>query len=329
MIVNLQDQALHRRIKECQALDNDLVHVLQIIQANGPSKGKRELQPHWSVQDGLILYSRRICLPEDWDLRRLVTSLAHDTIPAGHPGCVKMFDLVQRQYWWSGMRRFVYNYVDGCAICQSTKNLPNQPKAPLHPISPEKDVMPFSTVSLDFITELPLSNGFDAIVVFVDHDVTKAMVIAPCHTTIMAEQTADLYQNHVWCHFGLPSKVISDCGTQFTANFTWALCASLGIQQAMSMAYHPQMDGQTKHLNQELKQYLCVFCNLCQTDWTAFLATVEFSHNSHIHSTMEHSPFEALMGCNPHSLPATLPPTSVPSVTEWLPALTQLQSDLI
>src|SRR5713101_879704 len=105
------------------------------------------------------------------------------------------------------MRKFVYNYVDGCIICQSTKNLPNWPKAPLHPIPPEKDAMPFTTVSLDFIMELPLSNGFDAIVVFVDHDVTKAAVIAPCHTTIMAEQTAEFYLNHIWCHFGLPSKV--------------------------------------------------------------------------------------------------------------------------
>src|SRR5216684_7283260 len=116
-----------------------------------------------------------------------------------------MLKLVKRQYWWSGMRRFVYNYINRCAICQSTKNLPNQPKAPLHLIPPEKDAMPFATVLLDFITELPLSNGFDAIAVFVDHDITKAVVIAPCHTTITAEQTAELYQNHVWCQFSLPS----------------------------------------------------------------------------------------------------------------------------
>src|SRR6266852_5389599 len=182
--------------------------------------------------------------------------------------------------------------------------------------------MPFATISLDFIMELPLLNGFDAIAVFVDHDVTKAMVIVPCHTTTMVEQTAELYQNHVWRRFGLPSKVISDQGTQFTANFTRALCASLGIQQAMSMAYHPQTDGQTEQLNQELKQYLRAFCNLQQTDWSIFLATAEFSHNSHVHSTMEHSPFEALMGFNPRPLPSALPPTSVPSVTEQLVALT-------
>src|SRR5713101_4885860 len=255
-MVDLQDHALHQRIKDCQALDKELVQTLQIIQANGSSRWKKKLQPHWSVQDGLILYSGCICLPEDQDLCRLVTSLTHDTTPAGHLGRIKTFDLVQWQYWWLGMRRFVYNYVDGCAICQSNKNLPNRPKAPLHPIPPEKDAMPFTTVLLNFIMELPLSNGFDVIAVFVDHDITKAVVITPCHTTITAEQTAELYQNHVWRCFGLPSKVISDCGMQFTTNFTKALCASLGIQQAMSTAYHPQMDGQTEHLNQELKQYL-------------------------------------------------------------------------
>src|SRR5713226_5672595 len=73
---------------------------------------------------------------------------------------------------------------------------------------------------------------------------------------------AKLYQNHVWHRFGLPSKVILDHGMQFTANFTKALCASLGIKQAMSMAYHPQTDGQTECLNQELcyglPDYLCL-----------------------------------------------------------------------
>src|SRR5713101_545111 len=94
MIVNLQDQALHRRIKECQALDKDLVQTLQIIQANGSSRWKKRLQPPWSIQNGLIIYSGRICLLEDWDLCKLVTSLAHDTMAAGHLGHIKTLELV-------------------------------------------------------------------------------------------------------------------------------------------------------------------------------------------------------------------------------------------
>jgi Integrase core domain len=177
------------------------------------------------------------------------------------------------------MRKFIFAYVDGCAICQTTKNLPNQPVAPLHPIPPAADATPFSTVSMDFITELPPSLGFDAITVFVDHDVTKATVIVPCSTTITTEQTVQLYQDHVWRCFSLPRKLISDRGTQFTALFTKELCRLLGITQAMSTAYHPQSDGQTERLNQELEQYLRAFCNLHQMDWASYLSAAEFAHN--------------------------------------------------
>jgi hypothetical protein len=91
------------------------------------------------------------------------------------------------------MRKFIFDYVDGCATCQSTKNLPNRPKVPLHPIPPLPHALPFSTTSMDFITQLPKSQGFDAITVFVDHDVTKAAVMIPCNSNITSEQTALLY----------------------------------------------------------------------------------------------------------------------------------------
>src|SRR5713101_6242416 len=137
--------------------------------------------------------------------------------------------MVKQQYGWPKIQKFVFDYVDGCAICQSTKNLPNRPSILLIPISPDDDATPFSQVSLDFITELPNSKDCDAILVVVDHDVTKATVIIPCKTMITADQTAVLYLNHVWKCLGLHHKIISDCGTQFTAHFTCALCHLLDI----------------------------------------------------------------------------------------------------
>src|SRR5882762_6752768 len=77
------------------------------------------------------------------------------------------------------MRHFVKDYIDSCATCQSTKNLTNCPSTLLQPILPETDATPFSTVSMDFIIELPTSCRYDAIAVFVDHDVTKAAVFTP------------------------------------------------------------------------------------------------------------------------------------------------------
>jgi len=109
---------------------------------------------------------------------------------------------------------------------------------------------------MDFIIALPVSQGFDAIAVFIDHDITKTAIFAPCHSNITAEGTANLYRDHVWKCFGLPSKLITDRGPQFTASFSCSLCTSLGISQAMSTAYHPQTDGQMERVNQSLEQYL-------------------------------------------------------------------------
>src|SRR5258705_4084309 len=120
------------------------------------------------------------------------------------------------------MCKLIFEYVDGCATYQSTKNLPNHPHPPLHPIPPLPDALPFTTTSMDFITQLPKSHGFDAVTVFVDYNITKTAVIVPCTSDIISEQTTLLYCDHVWKHFGLPCKLITDCSTQFTSKFTTA-----------------------------------------------------------------------------------------------------------
>ena len=70
--------------------------------------------------------------------------------------------------------------------------------------------MPFETVAIDFITKLPLSQGYDSILTVTDHDCTKAAIFIPCNEEINTEQTAALYLKQVVTNFGLPNKIISD-----------------------------------------------------------------------------------------------------------------------
>ena len=72
---------------------------------------------------------------------------------------------------------------------------------------------------MDLITALPTSAGFDAILTIVDHGCTRAAVFLPCKTTITGEQVAQLYYEHIYRWFGLPSKMISDRDPRFTSNF--------------------------------------------------------------------------------------------------------------
>lgn len=63
---------------------------------------------------------------------------------------------------------------------------------------------------MDFITDLPKSDGYNSIAVFVDHTLTKAAIMVPCHKTIIAKQTVNIYLEYVFRRFGLPQVNISN-----------------------------------------------------------------------------------------------------------------------
>ena len=125
---------------------------------------------------------------------------------------------------------------------------------------PEK---PLSHISADFITKLPLAQGYDIILVVCDCFSKMAHFIATMEKT-SAEGLAKLFQDHVWKLHGLPESIISDRGVQFAVEIMKELNNLLGIQTKLSTAYHPQTDGQMERINQELKQYLRVFIDYRQ-----------------------------------------------------------------
>src|SRR6202789_3592308 len=156
------------------------------------------------------------------------------------------------------MVEFITKYMKGCATCQATKASTNKAKVLLYPITSDKTSQPFSTIALDLIVALPSSEGYDSILMITDHDVSKAALFFPCNQTIGALGVASIYAKHVFPHFGVPRKVISDRDTRFTSQFTKELCRLLDISQNISTAYHPQTDGQSERTNQWLEQYLRV-----------------------------------------------------------------------
>jgi len=108
---------------------------------------------------------------------------------------------------------------------------------------------------MNFIMELSLSSGYDAVMTVVD-SVLKWAHFIPIHTMVTAEGAARLFLHQVWKLHGLLKCVILDHGPQFVACFTKELYCLLGIKLASSIAWHPQTNGQTEHINQELDQYL-------------------------------------------------------------------------
>ncbi|SJL11310.1 uncharacterized protein ARMOST_14713 [Armillaria ostoyae] len=277
-------------------------------------------------KDGILYYDNRIYVPRHSSLRGEIIAQSHDHITAGHPGIAKTRELVQREYWWPKIQKDVEAYVKGCETCQRTKSNTQAKSAPLHPNAIPTE--PWTHISVDMVTGLPDSNGHDALLVVVDR-FSKAIILVPCNVELSAEGWARILRDHVYARHGMPQAVISDRGPQFVSAFMKELYRMLDITQNASTVFHPQTDGQTERVNQEVEKYLRIFINYHQNDWADWLPLAEFAHNNRAHSATGRSPFMILYGRNPRIIPDSprTPNSKVPAASDFSKAMAQIHKE--
>ena len=194
-------------------------------------------------QDGILFQNGKIYLPNTSHLRDCMLHNHHYPPNVGHPGTYRMLELVKRTYWWPTIKTDVRRYVKGCDQCQSNKINCSPGHIPLNPLPiPEA---PWQEISIDMIGPLPKSDNHDAILVIVDR-LTKMIHLIPSNTSLTSSELAEIYKNQIWKIHGIPRRIISDRGPQFASKFMKELCTALGIKRNLSMAYHPQTDGQAE-----------------------------------------------------------------------------------
>jgi len=118
----------------------------------------------------------------------------HDAPLAGHPGIATTIELITRNYWFPGINSFIKDYVNSCHSCQQGKAPRHLRHGELAPL-PVSDA-PWKGLFCDFITDLPVSNGKDSILVFVDR-MTKMTHFIPCSKSTSAPEFAQLFVSHI------------------------------------------------------------------------------------------------------------------------------------
>jgi hypothetical protein len=152
---------------------------------------------------------------------------------------------------------------------------------------------------MDFIEQLPDSSGFTAILVVIDR-LSKQSIFIPTYDTITFLDLARLFLLHVFSKHGVPSHVTSDRGTEFLSHFFRSLRKALDMILHFTSGYHPEGDGQTERANQTLEQYLRIYCNYQQDNWSELLPLAEFAYNNAPSATTGVSPFFANKGYHPN-----------------------------
>ncbi|MBW0475633.1 hypothetical protein O181_015348 [Austropuccinia psidii MF-1] len=204
----------------------------------------------------LLLIKYQVVIPNDPTIKLSILQNYHDSPLACHPGQEKTLKPFKQDFCWSVMTQFIMYYISSFQQCSRKKNIHHKKFGILKPLPIPNG--PWICLSMDFITQLPMSNSFDSILVIMDR-FSKIATFIPAMSSITSLDLAHLFIKNIFSKNDLPSSFVSDSGSLFVSSFWTNLCQQLNIERDLSTAYHPQSDGQTERLNQILERYLWMY----------------------------------------------------------------------
>jgi len=278
-----------------------------------------------TLEDEVLWYKGRLWVPDSVDLRKMILQEEHDSKVAGHMGQEKMIELVRRNFFWPQMDQWIEDYVRSCPECQKNKAARHALYGLLQPL--ELAYRPWDEVSMDFIVDLPISNGCSSIWVVVDGFTKMSHFIPLKDREKKAPDLVRIFLKAIWRHHGIPSTITSDRDTRFTSAIWKGIVDTFGIKSKMSSSFHSQTDGQTERVNQTLECYLRNYCNYEQDNWEEMLPMAEYAYNNSLHSTVKITPFFANYGYHPRTNWPTAEPSRNPTFqnyVQWMTSVHQL-----
>ncbi|WVZ91093.1 LOW QUALITY PROTEIN: hypothetical protein U9M48_037307 [Paspalum notatum var. saurae] len=275
------------QIKQDQKKDEEIQRAIQQIQKKPTMELKIDAE-------GILRFKGRLCVPKTGKTQETILEEAHNSAYSIHPGSTKMYLDLKQGYWWKGMKADVAKHVAQCDTCWRVKAEHQKPAGLLQPLP--IPVWKWDEVGMDFVTGLPKTpKGNDSIWVIVDR-LTKTAHFLPVRTNYNGARLAKIYIENIVKLHGIPSKIVSDRGTQFTFRFWKSLQEAMGTNLDFSSAYHPQTDGQTERVNQIMEDMLRACVLTYDKDWESSLPYAEFSYNNGHLGSLGMAPFEALYG---------------------------------
>jgi hypothetical protein len=191
----------------------------------------------------------------------------------------------------------IIEYIRSCLECQKDKVTHHKPYGLLSPL--ELPYTPWTSIAMDFITDLPLSADCDQLWVIVDRFTKMAHFILLKKDQKTAEHLVKVFAREIWRFHGIPTDIISDRDSRFTSTEWKQFLGILGVQPRMSTSFHPQTDGQTERINQTIEAYFRSFINYEMDNWVGLLPMAEFAYNNSLTQATSMSPFYANYGRHP------------------------------
>ena len=302
LAVSMPVSNLHDQIGDAQKKFQEYADIIKHLKDETtpsvtPTKQRFALQDDklfWRAQGTL-----RLCVPPAF--RPQLLKEFHEISIAAHFGLEKTYHAISQTYYWRGLWSDVKKFIQSCPRCQESKPSNQAPSGQAHPLkSPSQN---FETVSLDFIGPLPETpDEFNTIVTFSCH-LSRSAIWVPAksqpNSPLDAVATAQLFFEHVFTHYGMPLRLVSDRDSRFMTTFWKELFRLMGTQLAMSTAYHPMSNGLTEVHNRTVITSLRAYVQQLSHTWKEHVKAIQFAYNNSFCPSIGCTPFQALLGQSP------------------------------
>ena len=285
------DQKQHVMTEVSQ--DEELQKIIAELQQNPDSR------PGYVYKQGILFYGDRVVISRHSTLIPILLQEFHATPQSGHSGFYKTYRRIAENVYWIGMKSKVQEFVRSCDVCQRQKYLACSPGGFLQPLPISERI--WEDISMDFITGLPKSKGYEAIFVVVDR-LSKYCHFIPLKHPYTARSLAEVFSKEIVRLHGIPVSIVSDRDPVFMSSFWRELFKMQGTQLRVSSAYHPESDGQTEVVNRCLETYLRCFISDQPRTWMNWVHWAEYWFNTTFHSATEKTPFEIVYGRPPPAM---------------------------
>ena len=212
----------------------------------------------------------------------------HDGALGGHRSCKRTLGAILKKYYWPDIEKDVKKWCLECQICARRRDTGRKRAVPLKPIPPP--TAPMEITAMDVLGPFNMStNGNTYIIVFCDY-FTKWPEAYPMPNQ-KAETIAQIFVEHIVYRYGVPKKLLTDQGTNFTSDLLSAISRIFNILRIYTSPYHPQTDGLVERFNRTLANMLSSYTNSKQTDWDLHIPSCLFAYRNAPHSSTGETPF--------------------------------------